>query len=154
MAVSNDLYPRVLAGVVRAIQTLDLTSEDESWEIRENVYQFRRPTLDNVSFPCVQVTSEGEREEPLPGSTETIDWLWPARVFLMDRDPGTDQDRKDQAEKWRRQIMEAFRDQRLTGVTEVKQTYVEPVVIYDPQEIAYQTVIGSLLLKFWTRESR
>jgi hypothetical protein len=155
VTVSLDLYPRILAGAMTRIQELDLTSGDPNWQIApDSVYRFDRPTLDNVVFPCVQLTNEGEREEALPGTTEHFDWLWPVRVFLMDRDPGTDLGRRDAAKSWRRQIIAAFQDQRLTGVDEVKWCYVEPVVIYDPQAIAYQLVVGSCMLKFWTRERR
>jgi hypothetical protein len=155
VAIDVTLYPRIKAAARLKVIALNLVSADAAWGIAGSVYEFDAPTLDNVSFPCVQLTSEGEREEPQPGTTEHIDWYWPVRVFLLDRDQGTNQSRRDQYKAWRRTLMEAFRDQRLSGVLEVKQTFVEPNVIYDPATLqAYQMVVGSLLLRFWTRERR
>jgi hypothetical protein len=151
---ADDLYPRIKAAAVARIVGLDLQSDDPSWGIGESVYSFRGPTLDNVDLPCVQLTSEGEREERLAGTTEHVDYLWPVRVFLMDRDPGGDPGRGRWSQSWRKRILDAFADEALPDVAEVVTCLVEPTVLYDVTALAYQLVVGSLLLKFWTRQAR
>src|SRR5204862_2829651 len=91
MAATDDVYWRIKQAVAAKIVSLNLEGGDLGngqgtlEDLRSNVYVQMLPDASNIKFPCVLVTSEGEKEEPTGGTTEHRDMWRPVRVFIADR---------------------------------------------------------------------
>ncbi|MDE2097716.1 MAG: hypothetical protein KGL39_10745 [Patescibacteria group bacterium] len=138
--------------IVGRVQTLRLS------RIGMNVLSMSAPQPDDprVKFPCVMVTTEDERAERLPGTTEHKDWLLPVRVFLADRDTALRNEREVEWLTWHQQVLNAFDQKPLGRMPGLNLYWVEahPQVAYDREAAAYRYVVGSVLLKCSTREPR
>lgn len=157
MPPTDDLTTRLWDGVRECVEDLGLVSDDPGWGIGSSVYVFPWPTLENVSMPCVELTTEGETEQQLPGSTEHRERWLPMRLWLLDRgDQLNDPERRAWYQSWRKRIADFFHQRRQPlFVPEVQICLVEFGFVYDPRAIpAYAMSAGSLRLRFWVRERR
>lgn len=137
--------------VVGRIQGLNLS------RVGMHVYSLPAPHPELVPhWPAVQVTAEGERAERLDGTTEHKDWLLPVRVFLGDRDTAPTGQREAEWLSWHEQVLNAF-DQTALGRMPFANFYwveAQPQVAYDREAEAYRFVVGSVLLRCYTRQPR
>lgn len=151
MPPADDLRPRVRQGAADLTRSLDLSSDDPAWGVRQvYVEPLERPG--NRSLPCVVLTSQGETEQKLPGSTEHRDWLFPVRLLLLDEGAGRDPERDAWRESWRQALFDAFDDKRLPGVPEVQACRVEFLPLTERDRAG--DVAGALRLRFWVRQRR
>jgi hypothetical protein len=147
--MSTELYSRVKDACVTRVQGLNLS------RIGNRAYSQTEPQPEAVPlWPAAMITSEGERIEPMPGSTQHRDYWLPVRLFLADRDTALRNVREEEWLTWHRTTFDAFDQKRLAGVSEVQWCQAVPQVTYDPEAAAYRYVVGSMLLKFWVRLAR
>jgi hypothetical protein len=113
----------------------------------------------NVTFPCVLLTCEGEREEDIGGTTLMNQYWRPVRMFLADRQSFRNQKRQARIKWWRNVLINLFAKQALKEnidptVVTVSGCEVSPDVIYDPKQAQYQDVVTACLFKFFCCEVR
>jgi hypothetical protein len=149
------ILTRIRNGVQAKIQGLVLSGSDSNNKLftlpAAQVYVLQYPMEVLIKYPCVVVTCEGEQEGVNPSTNATTDTEYPVRVFVADRLDVLDETRMSVYEKWRQQMMEAFRSQRLAGVPEVYYTSVSPKLIYDPTLPQYQHLVSGFTLRMKTR---
>lgn len=155
MPVGNlpDLLKQAL---VTVIQKLNPDADERGFTLGGRVYGQMLPDESNVTFPCVIVTSEGEREELLPGTSESIRRVYPYRVFIADRHGTRDHARDAQYRSWRRAILETFHQKRAL-IDLVPGCYwceVAPEVVYDQKLPQYQHVVSGMVVRCYTTEPR
>lgn len=127
--------------------------------VGRQVYPMSAPQPEVVPrWPAILVTSEGERAQPLGGTTEHKDWLLPVRVFLADRDTALRNEREAEWLGWHEAALNALDQQKLGGVPGTRRLVYwclcEPHVAYDHDATAYRYVVGSLLAKCYVRQPR
>lgn len=108
---------------------------------------------ENVSYPAVIWTPEGEMEEDSDTQTwETVDVWFPCRCYVADRIDRGNEKMRAVLLGWRHRLTEALRRlQSLEGVPEccdVKLTYAPAV---DPRLPQYATVVGAFTAKVLCR---
>jgi hypothetical protein len=160
MPVTDDVSFRIKAAVAQVIVNLNLTggqlpgSAGTIADIGSNVYSQLLPDESNVKFPCVLVTTEGEREEPVFGSTTAKQRWIPFRVFIADRNSPRRHESEGYYLWWRNQIFNAFFQKKLTGVDEVCGCEINLDVIFDPKLPQYQFIVSGMVLRFFVSEVR
>lgn len=110
----------------------------------------------NKDFPAVVLTTEGLREFEATGLNELDLIGHPVRVSVIDRMELRDVTAlRDKYEPWRERISNAFRWQKLPGVsTNYLQTTVEHLDIADRRNPEYQGFVSALILWCWVYRTR
>ncbi len=138
------------------IGTLDLGPDDAGFALAPEVNLQMVPNEGDKTYPCLTLSSEGEREELLPGTTEFKHRKIPLRLWIEDRHGGRDDAKDGQYRAWRETLIDAFHQRRplTTAVPACYWCEVQPALVYDQQLPQYQMVISGMVLWFWTREAR
>lgn len=108
------------------------------------------------SLPAVLLTPERESMNPAAGVTGLDDVVYGVRVTVIaaDNQESTLAANLDIYSLWREQIARAFRNQRLSGVPEVINAYVDPAEPLDFDAWQDNLYVAALLLRFVSREPR
>lgn len=154
MANIDTLYLAIKNAVVQRIQGLNLQGDQEGFGIGDKVYSTMVSDESNIAFPCVVVTTEGERVTPMGGTTEHFYYLFPVRVLVVDHESQRQNDREADYQSWNYAINFAFMNKQLAGVNEVQRCLVDPGVNFGVRPAKYQYLASALLLRFFVRLPR
>jgi hypothetical protein len=125
-------------------------------QIDQNVYDQDSYAKALIQYPCLLLMGNGT-EQVLGGTNLSDDIGYPVAVFFFDRRAPEDGSNKRVWKQWRQAVRNAFIMQRLAGVDLVYKTLWEPGAIIDPaamKAVEYQAMVGSMTLRFVTRELR
>jgi hypothetical protein len=149
VATLADVYDSIKDAVVATITALDLDG------LAGGVQRQMVTDPSNISFPCIVVTSEGEREQVTGGDTTLKNVLFPVRVFFLDRESNRSAELEAQYAGWRGRLVDAFHQERLAGVPSVAGGTVEPNVIFDEKLSQYHFVVSGMVARFdtWVRRN-
>lgn len=124
-------------------------------DIGSNVYIQIFPDESNIKFPCVLVTTEGEKETPVGGTNYTIEKWRPVRVIICDRmSPARRHENEPYYLDWRDTIYNTFWHQRLASVGNVSGCEITPEIVFDPKLPYFQYIVTGMVLRFYTTESK
>lgn len=130
--MSSDLFSRIKAGAKTKMESLQLKTDDDLTTVQ--IYTQIDIDRDKmgIQFPCIVLAtaSLSEQMEEEASDTEVVSIKWPVGVAIMERDSKKDSTLEPQYLRWRRTIIENFRDQRLTGVPEVYRCTFSPQAIF------------------------
>lgn len=139
---------RIKDGIVSILQALPQMSN-----LAGGIVPQMMPDPQNMTFPCIVVTEEGETEDLGAGTTQATQAEYPYRVFLMDTDMDRRHDRAPQFRIWRKAAMDALHQRPRVGgesipsVPEVAGTRVIPKVIFDPKQAEYGAVVSGFVVR-------
>lgn len=107
------------------------------------------------SYPAVIVSSMGiENQQAGSGTNIRDDVDYPVIVSILAADNQDLYTNHEKYLKWREQINRAFRQQRLSGVTEVHRCLVQPGPITSPAAFWNNVYHSSLVIRCFSREIR
>jgi len=142
--------------VVEIIEGLNLTSLPSATPlpvINQRLVDFQQLDV----YPCVVVMAAGQ-ETAESGTTGKDDIGYPVGIALLDRTPGEDVTLADTWTLWRQEIRNKFINQRqlnaLNGFPSVYTCRWEPGQILEIKPLQYQKCVGSMILRFMSRETR
>lgn len=133
--------------IVTRIKELNLA------EICQSVYSVPLPEDRSKSYPCCVVTAQ-----PTPPSIQSATNLRDERgyavavLFMTSSDRGPSMP-EETITLWRQRAERAFSGQRLE-VAEVRRTEVEPAMVLDPNEPAYNKVVSAFTVRCYCWEER
>lgn len=140
---------RLIAAVIDTLKLLGLEGIDDSAIV------FRADEQD----PCQQWPAAMVLFDPTPdvyaGGTNIRDDLgYGIKVAFQDRSDRRSGANVDKWARWRELGERAFRNQRLTGVSESVTCFIEPSVTADPAPPIYEQVVSSFTIRAVCREVR
>lgn len=147
MAV-QDIWPRVDAFIVAGLKALQLADPnaapgDNANRIGNHVWGQLWPDDRDVIYPLIFVTHEGLAPRQDGGSSAYAEWILPNNIWIVDVGESL-QRKKDLYLTWIFAIVEEFDGQRMSGITEVVQSKVIPMVTFDKELPQYQHVQSGL----------
>lgn len=107
----------------------------------------------NLERPCIVVSPIRQVMDPLAGVLHQNDVVYSEQVTIFAADNQANESGA-KYKLWLQQIARAFRDQELTGVTEVNRCEVVPGPTVPTAYWSDNKYVGALVLKFTTRETR
>lgn len=121
-----------------------------------NVYTRWHPSDQiNYEFPCVIMSTEGQRETELPYTQGLDDVGRPTLTIIADSaQTRFDPDSMPAYELWRQGIQRLFIRQRLSGVIECKWCEIEPANILNDADYKGMVVVSAFNIRVRTREPR
>lgn len=167
VAVSNFVYQnltdgttavhyRCLTGVQSRIQTLSLTGITNANIVVKKLPLERLKEIGAISYPAVLITPQRETMNPKEGTTARDDVGYGVIVTMLaaDNQEPTLAENLPRNTLWRHRIAKAFRNQRLPGVAESLQCFVEPMDFIVPEAWGKNIYASALLIRCMTRELR
>jgi hypothetical protein len=161
MPNSDALYMALKREVVKQIKELRLTGDVSGVTLLDKVYDPMVVDKSAVEYPCVIVTSEGEREDIAPGGTTELEfWWYPLWVILCDEESQRDGSREGDYQAWRYKIWRRFNNRRptftLPSPWSANWGLVTPdAVMPGLRNIqAYQNIVSPMHIKFQILEPR
>lgn len=143
----DSVYIRCKDAIVAILKALQLEG------IGEKVFSVPFPEDRSKSYPCILVTSQ-----PTPPSIQSATNLRDERgravavLFYDSADRGPNFPEK-KIDLWRQTAERPFSGQRLE-VAEVRRTEVEPAMVLDPNEPAYNKVVSAFTVRCYCWEER
>lgn len=123
-----------------------------------NIYICKTEHVANKPVPSIVLsTPQHEQMQPQEGTNLRDDVEYPILVTLVLADRMIQDENQRSYTLWREQIARAFRNQRLTGVSEVYMGYINPLATVDNNHFIKQDqprYVSRLLLNFRARETR
>lgn len=104
--------------------------------------------------PCILVSPFGAEEYPPTGVNDEDDVGYPVSVVIVDRINNESAAQMSRDLLWREQISRVFRFQRLAGVGEIYNSFVQPDVVVHPDAFAHNLLVSTILFRFVSREPR
>lgn len=154
----NSVHYRCLVAAQAKIQSLNLEGiESRSIRFRKFpiITDFKGNSRD-YNLPALILCPFGQ-ETVTPATNSRDDISYPVTLSLIVSDEAKTRDLEENIStylKWREQIERAFRFQRLSGVTEIYNTIVEPNAIYSPDVFQQGLWSSYMTIKFISREIR
>lgn len=144
-AVQARIRALSLTGIVNASVVVKKLPHSKIWQ-----------ASDGIALPAVIITPQREQMPPRAGVTAKDDIGYGVLVTIVDSD---NQERTLAANHnkylvWRQKIAKAFRNQRLSGVSEIIIGVIEPGDPVVPTAWLAQLFASALLLRFTSREGR
>jgi hypothetical protein len=121
-------------------------------DIGDSVHVQMFPDSSNITFPCILVTTEGEKETPVGGTNFTGEFWFPVRVIICDRASTRRNENEPYYFYWREQIYMNFWHQKILGLSEICGCEIDTEVIFDPRLPFFQYIVSGLLLRFYIGE--
>jgi hypothetical protein len=116
------------------------------------------PIDEFLTFPCIMVTAENVSENYAGMTNARDDEGFPVRVTIIDQSDMVTSSamaaRRPKYTKWREQIERAFSRQRLGGVPDIFDSFVEPGPIVDGKLPEQQYVVSGMTVRFMERIGR
>lgn len=106
------------------------------------------------SPPCVLISPFGAEEYPPTGVNDEDDVGYPVVVVMVDKVNQESAGNITRDLLWREQISRVLRFQRLAGVNEVYNSFIQPDVAVHPDAYAHNLLVSTLLFRFISREPR
>lgn len=151
--MANSTYMKILEAVQDVIQGLSLTDIDDASVIVVKVPSQRKGAL--PALPGVVICPfNAKGVDANAGTNASDDIEYPvliATIAASNQDPTSNMDREL---LWHEQILSAFINQRLTGVTTVMRCTVSPQDTFNPAAWFAGYDAGGMILRFLSRELR
>lgn len=147
---------RILEAVVARLLVLNLDGiADANIVLRNRASDRFIGTGKDVEFPAIVVAipQGSETTNVTSGTVFGDDTGYPVLVVILDSYPESLEPQSNHL-KWREQIMRAFQNQRLPGVSEVMYGQDEPGVIVSPTDWPAGTFRSHVGLRFFARQTR
>lgn len=156
---ADAIYMQILEAVQSRIQTLSLTGIASASVLLRKVNTFKgigvQEASPAIAYPAIVVSPAGtELTATNAGTNERDDTGYAVMVGVVDTDEQALTDNMNRNLLWRERIMHAFRNQRLTGVTEVNACAIEPREPVRFSDWVSGKYVSLLVLRFTAREVR
>ncbi len=134
------VHDTILTAVLANAQALTLAELPAS-----QMYKLRDPTAINVTMPALLICpGPDERIELKTNLRDDIEY--PVLVAIASRDAMASEANLARDLRWREQLINYFRQPRLSGYPDGFFHRIEPKVIFDPADPAYQIISSAFLL--------
>ncbi len=151
--MADSVYMNILEAVQSEIKTLLLSGIVDANVVLQKVPIERDSTLPGL--PGILIAPVGTQNISPTGGTNVRDEIgYPAAVAVLQKGNQDQATNFDRFLNWQRLIRRHFIHQRLTGVTEVNKTTVEPKDAFDATAWFEHVDASATVYRFWTWESR
>lgn len=163
MTGSRDLFWRILQAMAQTAIGLDLEGIGDHVYLQivpDEVAGYHVPSkaVKDVIFPAVLISLDTESEAPAHEDTGTTGWIFPARVWIADKNPMQAHGKLPIYLAARKALFDVFAEQPdtfvLAGVPEVINVLVVPGVLFDPRLPHYQHLVSGFVVNVETEEVR
>lgn len=149
-----DVYYPILTAVQTVIQGLNLTGIADDDVRVQWVPTTKIP--EDITLPAVLISpTKSETINANVGVVGKDDIGYPVGIYLLDKQNRDVTANLERNLGWRSAVIKAFHEKRLSGVSSILYTRVEPDTIVDiPAFFAQNLWKSSLVLRFYSREAR
>lgn len=151
LPANDPLYWTILLAAGQAVVNLALPGIGGNVYLQmlpaETGYNVQAGQVQDVVYPAVLLTCEGEVDELIDGDSESNQGIFPCRCWIADI---TDPNLAAKVQTYlvaRKSLLNLFHYQN-PGIQGVMSADVTPNVMFDPRLPQYQRIVSGMLLKF------